>query len=229
MDTKNILIIVAVVIVAVGAVAGYVFTTGMLNGEQRQTTSFSNPFMEGKFTDNVTLKSNSSYMESWVDNENHIEYNISTIENSTEIIEIQDAQSIIANGGYSGLVGPEKRSFNGNDWNIYFTQGIVNDTNSSNANKTINIIICESQGKNQGYLIYIVFDNSSDVGFRLNTFSDAYENYTEPLLKSITLKESDAPRNHEELGLSESDYNQQMDLVHQIRAGNFTALEGSAQ
>ena len=50
-----------------------------------------------------------------------------------------------------------------------------------------------------------------------------------PLLKSITLKESDAPRNHEELGLSESDYNQQMDLVHQIRAGNFTALEGSAQ
>ena len=98
MDTKNILIIVAVVIVAVGAVAGYVFTTGMLNEEHRQTTSFSNPFMEGNFTDNVTLKSNSSYMESWVDNENHIEYNISTIENSTEIIEIQDAQSIISNG-----------------------------------------------------------------------------------------------------------------------------------
>lgn len=227
MDTKNILIVVAVVIIAVGAVAGYVFTTGMLNSEPRQTTDFSCSFMEGKFTDNVTLVNNSTYLQSWKDDAHHIEYNISTIENSTEIFEIQDAQSMLANGGMSGFVGPEKRTFNGNEWKIYFTQGI--STDNSSGNKTMNIIICECQGKNQGYLIYMVFDNSSDVGFRLSPFCDAYENYTEPLLKSISLKESGAPHNYEELGLSESDYKQQIDIVHQIRAGNFSAVQEANQ
>ena len=229
MDTKKIIIIIAVIIIAVGAIAGYTFSTGMLNEKPRATTEFKSPFMEGKFTDNVTMVNNTTYMQSWKDNENHIEYNISTIENSTEIMQIQDAQSMLANGGMSGFTGPELRTFNGNEWKIYFTQGISSDNSSPNANKTMNIIICECQGDTQGYLIYIVLDNSSDVGFRLSPICDAYENFTEPLLKSITLKESDAPKNHEELGLSESDYRQQMDVVHQVLAGNFSAVQEASQ
>ena len=229
MDSKKLVIIIAIIVIAVIAVVGYVFSTGMLNGEQRQTTDFSNAFMEGKFTGNVSLANNTTYMQSWKDKENNIEYNISTVDNATAIFDIQDAQSILSNGGMSGFIGPEQRSFNGNDWNIYFTQGVSVGGNNTTDNKVMNIIICVSQGEKQGYLVYMVFDNSSDVGFRLSPLCDAYANYTEPLLKSINLKECKAPHSYEELGLSESDYKQQMELVHQIKAGNYSALQGATQ
>ena len=226
MDNKKLIIIIAVVAIAIVAVAGYILAGGMSNAETKQTTTFTSGFMDGAFAGNVSEVNKTDYFMSWKDKEHHIEYNMSTLDNTTALVDIQDVQSIIANGGVSGLVGPETRNYNGNDWKIYFTQGTSTDANSSNANKTVNIMICESQGEKQGYLIYVVLDNSSDVKFRLSPFCDAYTEYVEPLLKSITLKESkDVPHTYEELGLSEADFKQQMEIVHQVKAGNYSALQ----
>ena len=221
MEEKNFkIILVAVVVLVVIAIAGYVVASGMFTSETRQTTQFSNDFMEGAFTGNVKLANNTSaYMQSWKDSEHHIDYNISTVDNSSALMEIYKLQ---------GVKGPEKRSFNGNDWNIYFTQAVPAN-NSTDAGKTMNIIICESQGEKQGYMIYMIFSNESDVNFTLNTFCDAYKIYTEPLLQTIKLKESnDVPHIFDEFGLSEEDFNQQMDLIHQYNAGNRSALEGAS-
>ena len=91
----------------------------------------------------------------------------------------------------------------------------------------MNIIICQHQGEKQGYLIYAIFDGKSDVNASGQMFSPAYKEYIEPLLKSISLKESkNVPKINEEYGLSEDEFAKQMDLIHQYKAGNTSALEG---
>ena len=215
MENKN-LIIIAVVIVAIVVVAGAIFATGMLNKtEERPTTSFSNAFMEGAFTGEVKLANNSSdFMQSYEDSQHSITYNISTVDNSTALMDIYYVH---------GVTNPEHRTFNGNDWNIYFTQAIQgNDTN-----KKMNIIICQSQGEKQGYLIYMIVDSSTtDLNVSMNTFGEPYKSYVEPLLKSITLKESsNVPAIQDQFGLSESEFEQQMNMVHQYKAGNTSAFQ----
>lgn len=218
MDDKYTIIILAA-IVAVIAIAGYMFATGMLNNNgNAQTTPFKTEFMEGSFVGNVSLENDTEkFMHSYEDKNHHITYNISTVDNSSALMEIYQLQ---------GVGNPEKRSFNGNDWNIYFTQAIPgNDTNQTDS--TMNIVICESQGAKQGYLIYAIFDSASDVNASGKMFSPAYKEYIEPLLKTVSLKESsDVPLINEEFGLSEDEFAQQMDLIHQYKAGNTSALEG---
>lgn len=214
MENKN-LIIIAVVIVAIVVVAGALFATGMFNKtENRATTSFSNAFMEGAFTGDVKLANNSSdYMQSYEDSQHSITYNISTVDNSTALMDIYYVQ---------GVTNPEHRTFNGNDWNIYFTQAIQgNDTS-----KKVNIVICQSQGEKQGYLIYMIVDSDSDLNVSLNTFGEPYKSYVVPLLESLTLKESsNVPAINDQFGLSQSDFAKQMDLVHQYKAGNASAFK----
>ena len=218
MENKNI-IIIAVAIVAIIAIVGVIFATGMLNGnENTQTTPFKNDFMEGAFIGNVTLENDTQkFMQSYHDKAHDITYNISTVDNSTALMEIYELQ---------GVTNPDQRSFNGNDWNIYFTQAVPgNDTN--NTEGTMNIIICQSQGEKQGYLVYAIFGANSDVNSTGNAFGDAYKVYVEPLLKSLSLKESkNVPAINEEFGLTEDEFAQQMDLIHQYKAGNLSALEG---
>ncbi len=218
MEEKN-MIIIAVAIVAIIAIVGVIFATGMLNGnEHTQTTPFKTDFMEGAFVGNVSLENDTEkFMHSYEDKNHDITYNISTVDNSTALMEIYELQ---------GVTNPEQRSFNGNDWNIYFTQAVPgNDTN--NTNGTMNIIICESQAEKQGYLIYAIFGAGSDVNSTGNVFGQSYTDYIEPLLKSVNLKESkDVPKINEEFGLSEDEFAQQMDLIHQYKAGNASALEG---
>ena len=56
MENKN-LIIIAVAIVAIVAIAGIIFATGMLNGNNNLGTSqLKTEFMEGSFVGNVTLE-----------------------------------------------------------------------------------------------------------------------------------------------------------------------------
>jgi Tfp pilus assembly protein PilE len=220
METKNI-IIIAVVIVAIIAVAGFVFTSGMLNGEEKQveTTDFETEFMEGSFVGKVKLVDDKEkFMHSYKDKKNKITYNISTVDDSDALMDIYYLQ---------GVTNPEKRTFNGNDWNIYFTQAVQgNDTDS---NDTMNIIICQSQAKKQGYLIYMIIDSKSKINATLNTYGESYTDFVEPLLDSITLKESKhVPKINEEFGLTEDQFDQQMDLVKQYKAGNTSALEGRA-
>ena len=216
MENKN-LIIIAVAIVLIVVVVGVILTTGVLNkADDRTTTSFSNSFMEGAFTGDVKLVKNASdYMQSYEDSQHSITYNISTVDNSTALMDIYYVQ---------GVTNPEHRSLNGNDWNIYFSQAIQgNDTNNK-----LNIIICQSQGEKQGYLIYMIIDSKTDLNVSSNVFGEPYKSYVEPLLKSITLKESsNVPAINDQFGLSESDFAKQMDLVHQYKSGNTSVLQGS--
>ena len=78
-------------------------------------------------------------------------------------------------------------------------------------------------------MIYAIFDLTK-VNFTLNTFGDSYVKYIEPLLKSIDLKQSNnVPAIHEQFGMSKDDFNKQMDLIHQINAGNRSALQQQGQ
>lgn len=148
---------------------------------------------------------------------NKITYNISTVDNSEELMDIYYLQ---------GIMNPEKRNINGNEWNIYFSQAVPgNDTKS---NETMNIIICQSQGEKQGYLIYMIIDNDSKINATLNTYGESYTDFVEPLLESITLKESkNVPKIYEEFGLTKDQFNEQMDLIKEYKAGNTSALKGN--
>lgn len=220
MENKNI-IIIAVAIIAVVAVVGVILATGMLNGEEAvgETTHFKTEFMEGDFVGNVTLKDDKEkFMHSYRDKENKITYNISTVDNATALMDIYYLQ---------GVMNPEQRTFNGEDWNIYFTQAVEgNDTDSDDV---MNIIICESQGKKQGYLVYMIIDSDSKVNTSsVSILGEPYKKFVEPLLESITLKESKhVPKIYEEFGLTEDQFAQQMELVQQVKAGNTSALEGT--
>ena len=218
MENKNIIIIAVVVVII--AILGIIFSTGILNGGENTggvTTPFKTEFMEGTFAGNVSLENDSEkFMHSYEDKENKITYNISTVDDSDALMDIYYLQ---------GVMNPEKRNFNGNDWNIYFTQAVEgNDTNSSD--KPMNIVICQSQGEKQGYLIYMIIDAKSKVNATLNTYGQSYTDFVEPLLKSVTLKESkNVPKIYEEFGLTEDQFAQQMDLIKEYKAGNTSVLD----
>lgn len=222
METKNIIIIaVAIVIIAIVGV----FATGMLNSNNNanaaDTTPFETEFMEGSFAGKVKLVDDKEkFMHSYEDKENKITYNISTVDDSDALMDIYYLQ---------GVMNPETRTFNGNEWNIYFSQAVEgNDTNSDA--DPMNIIICQSQQKKQGYLIYMIIDADSKVNATLNTYGQSYTDFVEPLLKSITLKESkNVPKIYEEFGLTKDQFAEQMDLIQQVKAGNQTAIQMVSQ
>lgn len=219
MDDKKIIIIL-IAIIAVIAIAGFAFFSGMFDGNTSDlgSTHFKTKFMEGDFVGNVTLANDKEkFMHSYEDKEHKITYNISTVDNSTALMEIYELQ---------GVTNPEERTINGNDWNIYFTQAIPgNDTKSDD--NTMNIIIAQSQVKKEGYLIYMIIDGKSDVNSTGNVFGQSYTDYMQPLLESITLKKmSGVPHIYEEFGLTEDQFAEQMDLIHQYKAGNTSALDG---
>lgn len=219
MENKN-LIIIAIAIIAVIAIVGAIFVSGVFNGNNDLgTTPFKTDFMEGAFAGNVSLADDKEkFMHSYVDKEHNITYNISTVDNSTALMDIYELQ---------GLSNPEERSFNGNDWNIYFTQAIPGNDTTIKENNTMNLVICQSQGEKQGYLIYAIIDGKSDVNSTGKIYGPAYKDYIQPLLESIILKESkNVPKISEELGLTDDQFAQQMDLVYQIKAGNTSALQG---
>ncbi|WP_405306579.1 hypothetical protein [Methanobrevibacter sp.] len=218
MENKNFIIIAVVVVII--AVLGVIFATGVLNSDDgvkiTQTTPFKTEFMEGSFSGNVSLVNDTEeFMHSYEDKENKITYNISTVDDSKALMDIYYVQ---------GIMHPEKRSFNGQEWNIYFTQAVQgNDTNSSDI---MNIVICQAQGEKQGYIIYMIIDAKSKVNATLNTYGESYTNFVEPLLNSITLKESkNVPKINDEFGLTEEQFAEQMDLIKQFKAGNTSAIQ----
>lgn len=223
MENKNI-IIIAVAIIAIAAIVGVIFATGMLNNDNgtnnAETTPFETEFMKGSFVGKVKLVDDKEkFMHSYKDKENKITYNISTVDDSDALMDIYYLQ---------GVTNPEQRTINGNEWNIYFTQAVPGDSAEANESQTMNIVICQSQGEKQGYLIYIIIDADSKVNATLNTYGQSYTDFVEPLLKSITLKESkNVPKIYEEFGLTEDQFNEQMELVQQVKAGNTSALEGT--
>ena len=221
METKNIIIIAVIVVII--AIVGVIFATGMLNGDSNKdvkTTSFETEFMEGSFIGKVKLVDDKEkFMHSYKDKKNKITYNISTVDDSEALMDIYYLQ---------GVTNPEERNINGNDWNIYFTQAVPGDSNDTDDDETMNIIICQSQAKKQGYLIYVIIDADSKVNSTMNTYGESYTDFVEPLLESVTLKESKhVPKIYEEFGLTEDQFDEQMDLVKQVKAGNTSALEAT--
>ena len=74
----------------------------------------------------------------------------------------------------------------------------------------------------------MIIDSKSKVNSTGNEFGQAYKDFAQPLLESITLKESkNVPKINEEFGLTEDQFAEQMELVQQIKAGNTSALEGA--
>ena len=205
METKNMIIIAVVVVII--AILGVVFATGMLNGDDNKnvvTTPFKTDFMEGRFVGDVDLEFNDNNMIcSYVDDENGITYNISTVDDTESLMKIYEAQ---------GVTNPTEVTLNGNDWNVYFTDAIPD---GSNEEDTMNIIICQSQDEKQGYLIYAIVDSDSDnIDHTLDESNGVYPKFVKPLLKSITLKETDkVPKINEEFGLSEDEFQHEMDKI----------------
>lgn len=221
MENKNIILIAIVVIVL--AAIGVIFATGMLSSSNAVTTPFETEFMDGSFVGNVTLVNGTEkFMHSYEDKSHNVVYNISTVDNSSALMEIYRFQ---------GVSKPDVRSFNGNDWNIYFTQAIPTTNNTApKSNETMNIIIAESQGEKQGYLVYMIIGNGSDIKTTLNTYGEGYKDYMEPLLKSITLKESkNVPAINEEFGLTKEQFKEQMEMIREYNSGNLSALQGGTQ
>ena len=72
----------------------------------------------------------------------------------------------------------------------------------------------------------MIIDSKSKVNATQNTYGESYTNFVEPLLKSLTLKESkNVPKINEEFGLTEDQFAEQMELVNQVKAGNTSALQ----
>ena len=174
MFRKKFNVIAIVIIISIGLFITTAAVTGV------DTTKFTTDFMEGIFVGNVELNGNPE-MCSYVDSKNGITYNLSTVDDTNPVIDIYKNQ---------GLSDPTEVTLNGNDWNIYFVDAIP--TGEDKKSEVMNIIICQSQKEKQGYLIYIIIDSKSDyIQPSMDTSSEAYTLYVEPLLESINLKESE--------------------------------------
>lgn len=222
MENKEFIIICVIAVII--AVVGFAFVTGAF--EQKSDmgkTPFETNFMSGSFAGNVEkVAENDTFLVSYKDKEHNITYNLTTMDNSSALMEIYKFQ---------GVQGPDHRKLNGNDWNIYFAEAmpVVNNKTVADPSQKMGIIIAECQKESQGYIVYSIIDTSK-VNFTLNTFSDSYTKFIEPLLKTIDLKHSDkVPAVHEQFGLSKDDFNKQLDLIHQVEAGNRSALQGQQQ
>ena len=89
MENKNIIIILAAIVVII-AIVGVLFATGFIGDDKNvETTPFKMNFMEGNFVGNVKLVDDKEkFMHSYKDKENKITYNISTVDNSSALMEI---------------------------------------------------------------------------------------------------------------------------------------------
>lgn len=212
-----LIIIVVVIIVAIGAV----FTSGFFDATVSETTPFDNNFMSGDFVGQVkTVNDSEKWAVAYSDETHHIDYNMSTCKNATLLVDIYTLQ---------GMEGPEHRTFNNQQWDIYHAQGmqtIGNTTNVSLTNETLNVYMCVANKAEQSYLIYVIFNNNTDVNSTGGVYSDGYENYIEPLLDSVTLKEDpNAPEIYDILGMDQSSYQQYAQLISQVKKGNQTAIQ----
>ncbi len=203
----NFLVIMIIILI------GLSFACTMVTSAE--TTDFKMDFMEGKFISDVDLENGTEkYMHSYRDSENGITYNISTVDDTVSLMEIYQIQ---------GVSEPIKVSSNNNEWNIYFTKAVSNDGGDE-----MDIVICQCQKDKQGYVIYAIFDKGSYTG-SYSTSDESYIQYIQPLLESIKLKESsNVPKLYNEFGLSEKEFQQEMDKVHAYLNGDTSALESSS-
>ncbi|MDO5849214.1 MAG: hypothetical protein Q4P18_06745 [Methanobrevibacter sp.] len=214
MDKNKKIILVAAIVVVVAIVAGALFS-GILNSSSSEgTTPFSNEFMEGDFVGTVNVVNNTDkWAVAYKDPVHHIEYNVSTCKNASFLVDLYSVQ---------GMTGPEHRTFNNQNWDIYLGQG---QQEINNRNVTLQIFMCVADKDNQSYVIYAIFNNNTQVKVGNNLYCDAFTEYIEPLLTSITLKHnSGAPELYDLLGVDKATFDQQADLLKEVKKGNQTAI-----
>ena len=197
---------IAILLIVIGVCISFTAVTSV------DTTNFNSDFMEGTFVGHVDLKNSSeSYMQSYEDSQNKITYNISTVDDSVSLMDIYYIQ---------GVMNPTKLTTNGNDWNIYISEAIENETGN-----ILTIVICQCQKEKQGYLVYVIFDPDSYTG-SLDTNSESFVKFIKPLLESLKLKEtSKIPKISEEFGMSDEEFQQQMEMVRAYKNGDTSALD----
>ncbi|WP_409199373.1 hypothetical protein [Methanobrevibacter sp. DSM 116169] len=230
MKIKNIIaiIVIAVVVIAGGILAFDYFTEDLGIVNPKPTTDFDNNFMSGKIVGNAKrVEMNESedsinkWLDSYKDSENNIEYNMSTCKNATFLIDYLSLQ---------GMGKAEVREYGGNEWNIYFSQGVPNQGEGSNntTNVTFDIYICESNINNQSYLVYIIETKTDGIAPKVESdgslYCELFTDYAQPLLENAEFKHNDdAPEVYELLGISESDYTQLAEYIRQYKAGEIDA------
>lgn len=207
MFDKKFYLIVILIIAVIGLFLAF------SNMTSAETTKFSTDFMQGNFIGHADLKNNSeNFMSSYEDSENGITYNMSTVDDSVSLMEIYELQ---------GVTNPTKLSINDNDWNIYFTKAVDDSTGEE-----FDIAICQCQKDKQGYLIYVIFDDGSS-GIS-STSDESFTKFVKPLLESLKLKEmNNIPKISDEFGLSDEEFQQQMDEIHAYKNGDASALDSS--
>lgn len=226
MDKKtfSIGIIIIIAIIAIGGA----FALGLF--DQSPTTNFNTKFMSGSFQGDVVQNNNTSnntyadWGASFDDKNASIQYNMSSVKNGTFLIDLLTIQ---------GLSSPETREYNGNSWNIYYSQAVptttANSTNSTNTtnnstdnSSVMNVYICEAQKGDQTYLIYVVA-NSTKVQCDGSLYCDLFTDYIKPMLESTELKEnSDAPHLYQTMNVTEQEFNDASKYLEQIKSGNIT-------
>lgn len=219
MVTKKNIIIVAVVLIALAFIASFAlesFSTG-------PSTKFNNDFMSGSIVGHAIeqpQQNNTNYSkwaQSYKDKTNGIEYNMSTCDNATLLLDIMQIQG--------GMPDPEIRKFNGLNWTIYYSQAVpstgIDSNNTTNMDKRLDVYILSTTYNNQSYLVYVVSNGTVDCDG--STYCKLYTEYITPYLESVELKHSqDVPHLYDLLGISSSDYKQLVDYVAQFKAGNLT-------
>lgn len=219
MDKNKKIIIAVLAIIIIIFVAGALYVS--FSQENKEASShFNNTFMSGDFVGMVHVVNNSSeWQKSYSDTTHHIDYNMSTCKNASFLVDMYSIQ---------GLKGPEERTFNGQEWDIYSGQGIssINGSGNTTVNTTLNVFMCVADKDNQSYVIYIIFNNNTDVNVTDSVFCPAYDDYIEPLLKSITLVHNkNVPSLADMLGIDQASFDEQAHLISEVKKGNQTAIQ----
>ena len=212
LNKKIIAVIIAVIVIIVAV--STIFVSGFFDTPIGEVTPFDNNFASGEFMGNVTLEnSTNQWSVAYSDKENQIEYNMSTCKNASLIVDMYVIE---------GMDGPEHRTFNNNEWDIYYAEG----TSDSGEGDKIDVYMCVANQGEQSYIIYTIFYNTTRTESSGGVYSEGYGNYIEPLLDSITLKENpNAPTIYEALEIDQGTYQQYVHLVDQVKKGNQTAIQ----
>ena len=212
MNKKSIIYIIIAIIALIAIIGVSAYYFGFFN----ETTDFDNAFMRGTFHGQVVENPLSKELNK-SDFKNWITYNMSCVKDGQFMLDLYQLQ---------GLQAPEVRKLGDNEWKIYYSQAVPTTGNESNvtSNQTIDVYICTAERDDATYIINIMsYDKVQCDG---SLYCELYEDHIEPLLKSISLKDSsDAPEMYEVLNVTKDDYKQLKDYIEQVKAGNVTAME----
>ena len=226
MDKKKIVVITAAILVLIMASVGSASAFNLFGGP---TTDFETNFISGTFTGDVTqneIKDNNSLVDGWTasyeDKEHNITYNMSCVKDGSFITDIYQLQ---------GLQAPEIRNYNDQPWKIFYSQAVptTNETdgNSSanDANKTINVYICEADINDTAYTINVIaYEDEPECDGTL--FCPLYQDYLEPMIKSIQFKDAKkAPEMYKLLNLTKEDFEYNQQYINDLLSGKVPVTE----